>query len=76
MTSRPLYVKIQTNNKGGQYENITMSYVDFLCTSKETRKKGITPKIIYSHYLNTRKAKGGCSCFIFREKAHKVFLFL
>lgn len=75
MTSRPLYVKIQTNKKGGQYENITMSYVDFLCTSKETRKKGITPKIIYSHYLNTRKAKGGCSCFIFkREGPQSIFV--
>lgn len=47
MSTRPLdcYIK---NKK------LQLQYVDFLCVHKKYRKKGLAPKIIYSHYVNSR----------------------
>ena len=47
MTTRPLNLII--DNK-----KISIGYVDFLCTHKKYRKKGIAPITIYSHYKNVR----------------------
>ena len=32
-----------------------INYVDFLCVRKSERKKGIAEKLIYTHYIKTRK---------------------
>lgn len=75
MTTRPLHIKILSNKNKKQYETLTIGHVDFLCTEKNVRKKGITPKIIYSHYINSRKAKEGCSIFMFkREGPQSIFV--
>jgi len=57
MSSRPLDCFIG-NNK------LPVQYVDFLCVHKKYRKKGLAPKIIYTHYVNCRD-----------KKSEPVFLF-
>ena len=47
MSTRPLDCYI--GNK-----KLQLQYVDFLCVHKKYRKKGLAPKIIYSHYVNSR----------------------
>ena len=49
MSTRPLDCYIN-NNK------LTLQYVDFLCVHKKYRKKGLAPKIIYTHYVNSRNS--------------------
>ena len=57
MSCRPLNCFIE-NNK------MIVNYVDFLCVHQKYRKKGIAPKIIYSHSVDVRT-----------ESKNKVFLF-
>ena len=35
--------------------NLLIYYVDYLCTRRDHRKKGITQQNIYTHYVNYRK---------------------
>ncbi len=50
MTTRPLEL---TCNK--EKTDLRIYYVDFLCTHKKHRKKGITQRNIYTHYVNYRR---------------------
>ena len=63
MTTRPLYCKI--NNKV-----FPLYYVDFLCVHKKHRKKGIAPKIIYTHYVKHRNKHKNC-IFLFKREGAK-----
>ena len=47
MTTRPLDIIIDKHT-------LQLYYVDFLCVHKNERKKGIAPRIIYTHYFNHR----------------------
>jgi hypothetical protein len=47
ITSRPLHVKINTNNKV-----FDVYYVDYLCVNKGWRKKNIAPQLIQTHEYN------------------------
>ena len=49
MSTRPLDCYIG-NNK------LQVQYVDFLCVHQKYRKKGLAPKIIYTHYVNSRNS--------------------
>ena len=48
ITSRPLYCFLNS-------KQLPLNYVDFLCVNKEKRKKGVAPKIIYTHTTQLRK---------------------
>ena len=50
MTTRPL--ELTCNN---EKTDLRIYYVDFLCTHKNHRKKGITQRNIYTHYVNYRR---------------------
>lgn len=54
LTSRPLEIKL--NNV-----NIVLNYVDYLCTKKDVRKKGLAPNLIYTFAINSsnQKTKNG-----------------
>lgn len=60
MTTRPLNAILDGNK-------LNIGYVDFLCVHKKYRKKGLAPKIIYTHYLNCRKEKAG-QVFLFKRE--------
>lgn len=60
MSTRPLDCYIN-NNK------MILYYVDFLCVHKKYRKKGLAPKIIYSHYINNRN-KDETVVFLFKRE--------
>lgn len=66
MSTRPLdcYIK---NNK------ITLNYADFICVHPEHRKKGIAPKLIYSHYVNSR-FKNNNSVFLFKREGNTTLI--
>lgn len=55
----------------GNYINI--HYVDFLCIKKQFRKKQIAPKLIYSHYLNSRNL-GSSPIFMFKREGNVNFM--
>ena len=48
ITSRPLYCYLNS-------KQLPLNYVDFLCVHKKKRKKGVAPKIIYTHTTQLRK---------------------
>lgn len=60
MSSRPLICYIN-NNK------LPVQYVDFLCVHPNYRKKGYAPKIIYTHYCNSRY-RNTENVFIFKRE--------
>jgi hypothetical protein len=67
ITSRPLYVTFEFMKP--QSEPIITQYVDFLVTHKKFRKKGYTPKLIYSfahEIINTPKYK--TTNFLFKNE--------
>lgn len=63
MTTRPLTCKI--DNK-----LFPLYYVDFLCVHEKHRKKGIAPKIIYTHYVKHREKHKNC-IFLFKREGAK-----
>ena len=66
MSSRPLECHIK-NNK------MIINYVDFLCVHQDYRKKGIAPKIIYSHQYNTRNTSKH-SVFVFKREGPNTLI--
>lgn len=66
MTTRPLECYIK-NNK------MLIYYVDFLCVHQKYRKKGLAPKIIYSHYVNNRNEKSAV-IFIFKREGPNTLI--
>ena len=51
ITSRPIHIAINNNNKDAKFDAY---YVDYLCVDKIFRKKGIAPQIIQTHEYNQR----------------------
>lgn len=66
MTTRPLDIIIDLNK-------IKLYYVDFLCVHKKERKKGIAPRVIYSHYLNHRY-KHDNMIFLFKREGPSTLI--
>lgn len=64
LTGRPLYVSLQ-KKKFHTY------YVDFLCTDKKERKKGITPKLIYTFAYEMKK-KNYTDTFLFKREGENT----
>lgn len=60
MSTRPLDCYI-----GNQ--KLSLGYVDFLCVHQKYRKRGLAPKIIYSHYVNSRY-KSKDTVFLFKRE--------
>jgi len=60
MTTRPLDCYIDD-------KKLPLYYVDFLCVHRKYRKKGNAPKIIYSHYVNSRY-KHDNTVFLFKRE--------
>jgi len=60
ITSRPLYCYLDS-------KDIPLNYVDFLCVHKKKRKKGVAPKIIYTHTTQLRK-KSKSVIFLFKRE--------
>jgi hypothetical protein len=60
MSTRPLDCYIDD-------KKLSLGYVDFLCVHKKYRKKGIAPKVIYSHYVNSRY-KDKNTVFLFKRE--------
>ncbi len=52
MTTRPMELEYKHKNIT---HNLLIYYVDYLCTRRDHRKKGITQQNIYTHYVNYRK---------------------
>jgi GNAT superfamily N-acetyltransferase len=48
-------------------KKLPLYYVDFLCVHQNYRKKGIAPKLIYSHYVNSRN-KNKNAVFLFKRE--------
>ena len=67
MSTRPLTCFIK-NNK------MLLNYVDFLCIHQKYRKKGLAPKIIYSHYVNTRYVNNITVSLFKREGAETLIV--
>ncbi len=66
MTSRRL--------KGHIYNNeLTVSYVDFLCVHSKKRKQGFAPKQIYTHYYKARE-KNTSPIMMFKREGNVNFL--
>ena len=66
ITGRKLIGHIESNN-------INIHYVDFLCIKKKFRKKQLAPKLIYSHYFNSRKL-GSSPIFMFKREGNVNFM--
>ena len=60
MSTRPLDCYIDD-------KKLPLYYVDFLCVHQKYRKKGIAPKVIYSHYVNSRN-KNKNTVFLFKRE--------
>ena len=60
MSTRPLDCYIDD-------KKLSLGYVDFLCVHQRYRKKGIAPKVIYSHYVNSRY-KDNNTVFLFKRE--------
>lgn len=60
MTTRPLDCYISD-------KKFRVGYVDFLCVHQKYRRKGIAPKVIYSHYVNCRE-KSDEIIFLFKRE--------
>ncbi len=52
MTSRPLHIMINNDDKDAKFDAY---YVDYLCVDKIHRKKGIAPQLIQTHHYNQRQ---------------------
>ena len=65
MTSRPLNVKINNNNKDA---NFTVYYVDYLCVDKTKRNQGLAPQMIQTHEYNQRHINKSISISLFKRE--------
>jgi hypothetical protein len=65
ITSRPMHVAIRRNNT---YSHMTVYYVDFLCVSKNQRKKNIAPQLIQTHEYNQSHAYLPISVSVFKRE--------
>lgn len=65
MTSRPIHVLINNNDKDAKFDAY---YVDYLCVDKMYRKKGIAPQIIQTHEYNQRHLNKNIVVSLFKRE--------
>ena len=65
MTTRPLHVTIQNENKS---EEITVYYVDYLCVDNQYRKKNIAPQMIQTHHYHQSRQNKDISVSLFKRE--------
>ena len=66
MTTRPLHALLHGNK-------FDIYYVDYLCVAKKNRKKGVAPRLIYSHYVHSRKNNKN-TIFLFKREGAVTFI--
>jgi hypothetical protein len=65
MTSRPIHIVINNNDKDAKFDAY---YVDYLCVDKMFRKKGIAPQIIQTHEYNQRHLNKNIVVSLFKRE--------
>jgi hypothetical protein len=65
MTSRPIHIAINNNDKDAKFDAY---YVDYLCVDKMFRKKGIAPQIIQTHEYNQRHLNKNIVVSLFKRE--------
>jgi hypothetical protein len=65
MTSRPIHIAINNNDKDAKFDAY---YVDYLCVDKMFRKKGIAPQIIQTHEYNQRHLNKNILVSLFKRE--------
>jgi hypothetical protein len=65
MTSRPIHITINNNDKDAKFDAY---YVDYLCVDKTYRKKGIAPQIIQTHEYNQRHLNKNIVVSLFKRE--------
>jgi hypothetical protein len=65
ITSRPIYIFINNNDKNA---NFRAYYVDYLCVDKLYRKKGIAPQLIQTHHYNQRHLNKNITVSLFKRE--------
>ena len=65
-TGRPLSMILHGNT-------LNINYVDYLCVAKNYRKKGIAPRIIYTHYVQSRRNKAAL-VYLFKREGVTTFI--
>ena len=65
MTSRPIHVIINNNDKDAKFDAY---YVDYLCVDKMYRKKGIAPQLIQTHEYNQRHLNKNIVVSLFKRE--------
>jgi len=65
MTSRPIHITINNNDKDANFDAY---YVDYLCVDKIYRKKGIAPQIIQTHEYNQRHLNKNIVVSLFKRE--------
>ena len=65
MSSRPIHVVINNNDKDAKFDAY---YVDYLCVDKMYRKKGIAPQIIQTHEYNQRHLNKNIVVSLFKRE--------
>ena len=65
MTSRPIHIAINNNDKDAKFDAY---YVDYLCVDKIYRKKGIAPQIIQTHEYNQRHLNKNIVVSLFKRE--------
>lgn len=65
MTSRPIHILINNNDKDAKFDAY---YVDYLCVDKMYRKKGIAPQLIQTHEYNQRHMNKNIVVSLFKRE--------
>jgi GNAT superfamily N-acetyltransferase len=65
MSSRPIHVVINNNDKDAKFDAY---YVDYLCVDKMYRKKGIAPQLIQTHEYNQRHLNKNIVVSLFKRE--------
>jgi hypothetical protein len=65
MTSRPIHIVINNNDKDAKFDAY---YIDYLCVDKMYRKKGIAPQIIQTHEYNQRHLNKNIVVSLFKRE--------
>ena len=66
LTSRPLTILLHG-------KSLKVNYVDYLCVSKQHRKQGIAPKMIYSYYSHSRR-NNDIMAYLFKREGVGTFI--
>lgn len=74
ITSRPMLVQY-VSRENIPYQWVS-HYVDFLCTSKEVRRVGITPKLIYTFAKQTASFSPHITSWLFKVEGYHTLPFM